>query len=69
MAGDFQWDNITTLPAMARASDIVALSAFGGSVRLASAAARADGTIIWRQQSSTGTNRAVAMGSWIAPII
>lgn len=68
MAGDFQWNNITTLPVEARPASIAALAAWGGSVRLASAAVRPDGTVLWSQQSSTPTNRAVGAGSWPAPV-
>lgn len=64
MAGDVMWDPLCTLPPEARPATTIAISAWGGSVRLASSAVRADGTVIWRQQSSTSTNHAVGEGLW-----
>jgi len=64
MSGDFMWDPLCTLPPEARPATIIAISAWGGSVRLASSAVRSDGTVTWRQQSSTSTDRAVGEGLW-----
>jgi hypothetical protein len=67
MAGDFAWDPVTTIPEEARPTMTAALGAWGGSVRLASSTVRTNGTVLWRQESSTSTNRAVAQGVWPRP--